>query len=261
MAVNLRFFTVCRPLPGDSSATRRRNLLLPAAGNREISPSAKIPARDRVIDFGKYKGRLLGTLPSSYLRWISRNLRAGDTLEWAHLADQVLVDDFYKDRLEWESAHRLLTGDNGADFHRRPVNSSPPSAALDDLTRHFGWDNEDRDGWRRVDFELLGTSGGGRIPRKGDSLAAPPVGEKVGRLSNGPSFSGGEEEAAEENKREQRRLRARMKREQRMRELKRDLGLAEAPVTTERAEKGGAAVLKSHAHLRGLLNKIRGREP
>ncbi|KAB2610510.1 hypothetical protein D8674_018542 [Pyrus ussuriensis x Pyrus communis] len=43
--------------------------------------STSLPARDKVTDFGKYKGKLLGTLPSAYLKW--------DRIEW-ELADNVL---------------------------------------------------------------------------------------------------------------------------------------------------------------------------
>ncbi|KAK9097535.1 hypothetical protein Sjap_023032 [Stephania japonica] len=72
---------------------------------------ASIPARDRVIDFGRHKGSMLGTLPSKYLKWVSRNLRAREFEEWARLADEVLEDPVYRDRLEWEVAERVLMGE------------------------------------------------------------------------------------------------------------------------------------------------------
>lgn len=50
--------------------------------------AASIPARDRVIEFGKYRGKMLGTLPSRYLRWISKNLRARDFEEWSKFAGE-----------------------------------------------------------------------------------------------------------------------------------------------------------------------------
>ncbi|KAK2965474.1 hypothetical protein RJ640_008268 [Escallonia rubra] len=122
-----------------------------------------IPARDRVIDFGKHKGRMLGTLPSIYLKWVSKNLRARDFEDWAKLADQVLEDPVYRDRIEWEFAEKLLNGD---------VLSSPASrsdqgavAELLEMSERFGWDNEDKVGWSKINFGLLGTSKGGRIPR------------------------------------------------------------------------------------------------
>ncbi|VVB00759.1 unnamed protein product [Arabis nemorensis] len=55
---------------------------------------------------------MLGTLPSSYLKWVSKNLRAGDSEYWAKLADEVLNDDVYKDKIEWEFAEKILHGSN-----------------------------------------------------------------------------------------------------------------------------------------------------
>ncbi|CAA6655334.1 unnamed protein product [Spirodela intermedia] len=287
---------------------RRRQAAAPRPPSRRRRAAAGVaaempPARDRVIDFGKYRGRMLGTLPSSYLNWVSRNLRAGDSLQWALLADEVLSDEVYRDRLEWESAERLLTG--GATGAAAAATVSPVAELLD-VSRRFGWDNDDKEGWRMVDFELLGTSRGGRIPRLaarpaggaaaaaptggkragsgaaedcwihrgGRTAAPPPGGRRVARLSEGCRFTvGGEAEAAAtgaEEKREERRQRLRMKREQRMLALRRDLGLdgggaaggggggEEAAVARE--GKGGAAILPNSS-LRGLLNKIRGREP
>ncbi|KAL3632169.1 hypothetical protein CASFOL_025153 [Castilleja foliolosa] len=128
-----------------------------AAAGFQRTPTA---ARDRVIDFGKYKGKMLGSLPSSYLRWISKNLRAGDTEEWARFADQVLTDPVYRDRIEWEMAENVLNGS--------PNSNGDGSSAVKELleiSERFGWDNEDKIGWSKVDFGLLGTTKGGRIPR------------------------------------------------------------------------------------------------
>ncbi|XP_078427773.1 golgin family A protein [Wolffia australiana] len=250
MAVSLRF-PVWSPLGGAAAAPPRRICATAGKGRRR----AETPARDRVIDFGKYRGRMLGSLPSSYLNWVSRNLRAGDTEEWARLADQVLADDVYRDRLEWESAHRLLSGDGAAALRRRSAAADDsPSAALLQVSRRFGWDNDDSDGWSRVDFDLLGTSLGGRIPRL-STAAAPPPPPKTARLRSGPSFSvAPPETAAEEDKREQRRTRQRMKQEERMKELKREM----AAPPPGREETAGPFVARPS--LRRLLNKIRGRE-
>ncbi|KAJ6790799.1 Uncharacterized protein M6B38_248445 [Iris pallida] len=128
------------------------------------SSSPPIPARDRTITFGKHKGRMLGSLPSKYLTWVSKNLRARDFREWAELADQVLADEVYRDRLEWESAERILSGN---DLHNTTSTSSSPVSDLLDVSHRFGWDNRDKAAWARVDFALLGTSKGGRIPRIG----------------------------------------------------------------------------------------------
>ncbi|CAL5199683.1 unnamed protein product [Lathyrus oleraceus] len=117
---------------------------------------ASAAARDRVIDFGKYKGKMLGSLPSSYLKWVSKNLRARDFEKWAILADQVLVDPIYKDRIEWEFALNVL---------ERNRSGEPAVSQLQDISDRFGWDYLDKLGWSKVDFDLLGTSNGGRIPR------------------------------------------------------------------------------------------------
>ncbi|XP_009377926.2 uncharacterized protein LOC103966487 [Pyrus x bretschneideri] len=62
-----------------------------------LSASTPPLAKDRVIDFGKYKGKMLGTLPLAYLKWVSKNLCAHDFEDWAKLADQVLDDSVYRD--------------------------------------------------------------------------------------------------------------------------------------------------------------------
>ncbi|XP_058780350.1 uncharacterized protein LOC131653995 [Vicia villosa] len=117
-------------------------------------------ARDRVIDFGKYKGKMLGSLPSTYLKWVSKNLRARDFEEWAILADQVLVDPIYRDRIEWEFALDVLDGNCA-----RLSSTGSADSKLHEISERFGWDNLDKIGWSKVDFDLLGTSKGGRIPR------------------------------------------------------------------------------------------------
>ncbi|KAF8400196.1 hypothetical protein HHK36_013492 [Tetracentron sinense] len=123
--------------------------------------SAIIHARDRIIDFGKYRGKMLGTLPSNYLKWVSKNLRARDFEDWAKLADEVLQDPVYRDRLEWEFAEKLLNGDGPSMSSR----TESPVSDLLEISKRFGWDNENKVAWSRIDFALLGTSKGGRIPR------------------------------------------------------------------------------------------------
>ncbi|CAK8535546.1 unnamed protein product [Lathyrus sativus] len=117
------------------------------------------PARDIVIDFGKYKGKMLGSLPSRYLKWVSKNC-VRDFKEWAILADQVLVDPIYKDRIEWEFARYVLDGEGS-----RYRSTERPHIQLHEIGDRFGWDFLDKVGWSKVDFDLLGTSKGGRIPR------------------------------------------------------------------------------------------------
>nr|QSQ68555.1 hypothetical protein PY_003516 [Puya raimondii] len=183
------------------------------------------PARDRVVDFGRHRGRRLGSLPSSYLRWVASTLRARDSEPWARLADQVLADPVYRDRLEWEHAARLLSGD-------RPSSFSPSGAGvgvvaeLRDVAGRFGWDYDDREGWARVDFELLGTSFGGRIPRVRRGLG----GGKGGILE-------AEEEVVVREKREERRKR-RAKREKQMETVRREAGVV---VVVEEAEDGSSS--------------------
>ncbi|KAJ7952076.1 Golgin family A protein [Quillaja saponaria] len=126
-----------------------------------------IPARDRIIDFGKYKGKMLGTLPSSYLKWVSKSLRARDFEEWAKLAHEVLQDPIYTDHIEWEFAENLLSGNQLKTLSSSRDNDEKIGAVseLMEISDRFGWDNEDKFGWSKIKFELLGTSKGGRIPR------------------------------------------------------------------------------------------------
>ncbi|XP_073147814.1 uncharacterized protein [Henckelia pumila] len=136
-----------------------------------LMSASKIPARDRLISFGKYRGKMLGSLPSSYLKWVSKNLRAGDTQEWAKLADEVLVDSVYRDRMEWELAENVLNGNNvgsssSSSSSSSLGNSNSSVSVLLEMSERFGWDNDDKVGWSKIDFGLLGTSKGGRIPRR-----------------------------------------------------------------------------------------------
>ncbi|OMO65539.1 hypothetical protein COLO4_31154 [Corchorus olitorius] len=114
---------------------------------------------------------MLGTLPSNYLKWVSKTLRARDFEHWAKLADQVLQDPVYQDRIEWEFAENVLHGNNAkvttndSSFLSGNESNGGSVSMLLEISERFGWDNEDKDGWSKVNFELLGTSKGGRIPR------------------------------------------------------------------------------------------------
>lgn len=134
---------------------------------------------------------MLGSLPSSYLKWVSKNLRAGDTEYWAKLADQVLDDDVYKDRVEWEFAEKILHGSDESLKKSREEELSSVSMLLE-ISERFGWDNEDKIGWSRVNFELLGTSRGGRIPRlgeeSGDMVRRREVKKKKGEEEDGSGW-------------------------------------------------------------------------
>ncbi|KAJ8759942.1 hypothetical protein K2173_010798 [Erythroxylum novogranatense] len=156
---------------------------------------ATIPARDRVIDFGKYKGKMLGSLPSTYLKWVSNNLRAGDSLHWANMADQVLQDPVYKDRLEWEYADTVLNGEKSGGSLLAKGREDAVSQLLE-ISETFGWDNNDKVGWSKVNFELLGTSRGGRIPRMVSSSSDEKEERKVSvaKMVEGERVLSGSEE-------------------------------------------------------------------
>lgn len=110
---------------------------------------------------------MLGTLPSTYLKWVSKNLRARDFEEWAKLADQVLQDPVYQDRIEWEFAENVLNGNRSKAASSSSSGGGETSAVAElmEISERFGWDNDDKAGWAKIKFELLGTSEGGRIPR------------------------------------------------------------------------------------------------
>ncbi|CAI9767128.1 unnamed protein product [Fraxinus pennsylvanica] len=146
-----------------------------------------IPPRDRVIDFGKYKGKMLGTLPSTYLRWVSKNLRAQDFEEWAKLCDEVLIDPVYKDRIEWEFAEKILNGDVLGNSSVPANGNQNAVSELLEISQRFGWDNEDKAGWSKIDFGLLGSSKGSRIPRIGDEIRS--VEKKMQKLKKNEETS------------------------------------------------------------------------
>lgn len=111
----------------------------------------------------------MGTLPSAYLKWVSKNLRAADFEHWARLADQVLQHPIYKDRLEWEFADSILNGNNNNIINSSDDGIGSAVSRLVEISERFGWDNEDKVGWSKVDSELMGTSKSGQIPRKSSS--------------------------------------------------------------------------------------------
>ncbi|KAM3219427.1 hypothetical protein P3L10_023958 [Capsicum annuum] len=147
---------------------------------------------------------MLGTLPSKYLKWVTKNLRARDFEEWANLADQVLSDPVYKDRVEWEFAQALLNGDV-------PVGTQNAVSELLEISTRFGWDNDDKLGWSKIDFDMLGMSKGGRIPRLCDDSAsktANAIGMVEDKKGVGARGDGSrQEEESEKDSRERRRER------------------------------------------------------
>ncbi|KAF0893321.1 hypothetical protein E2562_023955 [Oryza meyeriana var. granulata] len=193
---------------------KHMRLIRPLRAAAASSPGAcSRPARDRVIDFGKHKGQMLGTLPPSYLRWVVAELDYGDTSAWASLAREVLDDPVYIDRVEWEHAHRFLRGDTDYD-------GDGEDGPLQEMADRFGWDLSDEEGWSRLDFRLLGTSYGGRIPRKGGrrQTSSSSSAKKGGSL-----FDIGADPDGPRGKRDERRERMRLRRETQVRNAKLDM--------------------------------------
>ncbi|OEL27581.1 hypothetical protein BAE44_0011402 [Dichanthelium oligosanthes] len=196
-----------------------RTLRAKAAGPSTPPPApSSRPARDRMIEFGKHKGQMLGTLPPSYLRWMVEELDYGDTAPWAGLARDVLADPVYVDRVEWEHAHRFLRGD--ADYNFAYDDGDGP---LQEMAERFGWDLSDEEGWGRLDLRLLGTSYGGRIPRKGARTSRSNSNSSTGGAKKGSLFDFGADSDGARGKRDERRERVRMRREDQVRTAKMEM--------------------------------------
>uniref|UniRef100_A0A0E0K8K4 Uncharacterized protein n=1 Tax=Oryza punctata TaxID=4537 RepID=A0A0E0K8K4_ORYPU len=197
-----------RPIAG---LRTHASLLRPLRAAASPGPGASSrPARDRVVDFGKHKGQMLGTLPPSYLRWVIAELEYGDTAAWASLSREVLDDPVYTDRVEWEHAHRFLRGDTDYD-------GDGEDGPLQEMADRFGWDLSDEEGWSRLDFRLLGTSYGGRIPRKGGRRQTTTT------TTSSSLFDIGADPDGPRGKRDERRERMRLMRETQVRDAKLDM--------------------------------------
>lgn len=160
-SLRLRLVSCCL-----NNNTNKKNNKIKSNNNDKVE-IRKIHPRDIVIDFGKHKGKMLGMLPSDYLKWMSTNPlmnTKGDFDKWGKLAQEVLEDEVYADRIQWELAENLLTGD-------QPHSSGSSSGygvaqQLEEIGKKFGWDYNDKSGaWSKLDFRLLGTSKGARLPR------------------------------------------------------------------------------------------------
>ncbi|GJN09141.1 hypothetical protein PR202_ga27121 [Eleusine coracana subsp. coracana] len=184
--------------------TRLLQPLRAAAPTPPPAPSSR-PARDRVIEFGKHKGQMLGTLPPSYLRWMVAELDYGDTEPWARLAGNVLDDPVYVDRVEWEHAHRFLRGDSNYDYAYDDGGDGP----LQEMAERFGWDLSDEEG----------TSYGGRIPRKDARKQRSSRSSSV-PAGKGSVFDDGSDPDDPRGKRDERRERMRLRRGEQVRTAK-----------------------------------------
>ncbi|TYG49465.1 hypothetical protein ES288_D10G096500v1 [Gossypium darwinii] len=102
----------------------------------QLLPFLKNLITSFVIHFGKHNGKMLGTLPSNYLR---------NYEPWAKLADQVLEGPVYKGRIEWEFAENVLSGNNAKGIAAKDESW----VSLLEMSERFGWDNEDKDGWSK----------------------------------------------------------------------------------------------------------------
>jgi len=207
----------------------------PPPGVRKIPPQkssskSDFLPRDRFIPFGRHKGQRLGTLPSSYLKWASKNLKKTQFEDWALLADQVLNDPLYGDRIEWEYVQRMMEGDFGSSRIREHM-SDDIVADINEIAEKFDWDMEDHAGWSQVNLGLLGTSYGGRIPRKKDWWSRRDKFKKAAASDDDT-----EEEAAEAIVGERRRRRERREKRMLKSERERGLGLGELGGTTQEEE-------------------------
>ncbi|KAI8544842.1 hypothetical protein RHMOL_Rhmol08G0326400 [Rhododendron molle] len=157
--------SLLRPSAKFSPARCSLNPKFPSRSALPPKKSVPVPARDRIIKFGKHKGKMLGALPSAYLQWMYKN-----SVVWPDLAKEVLDDPVYKDRIEWEYVQRILHGDFGG-ARIREHQSDDVVADIYEIADKFDWDMEDKRGWSKVELDLLGTSFSGPIPRKNEAKA------------------------------------------------------------------------------------------
>ncbi|KAF3328096.1 hypothetical protein FCM35_KLT06702 [Carex littledalei] len=184
--INLPFsYLRLQPLPLPHCRLRLRPILAASSfASHNGAPRIRTskPPRDIKIKIGRYKGRMLGTLPPSYLKWLS-NPDVSDPdiylslATWSDLAKQVLQDPVYQDRIEWEPAWKIFTGEGRGNFYESE--SFDWKKAYNDIGEKYGWDMDDKEGWSKVKRELIGTSFSARIPRKKDRRSKLRASESV----------------------------------------------------------------------------------
>nr|XP_034591713.1 uncharacterized protein LOC117853471 [Setaria viridis] len=94
---------------------------------------------------------------------------------------------------------------------------------LQEMAKRFGWDLSDEDGWSCLDLRLIGTCYGSRIPRKGarkQSTSRSNNNSSTGSAKNGSMFNVGADLDGARVKRDERRERMRMRREDQVRTAK-----------------------------------------
>lgn len=90
---------------------------------------------------------------------MTKNLKGTMLSEWADYAQEVLDDPLYMDRIEWEKVEKLLV-------HSHDLAQLSNSRDALAPARMYGWDIDNESAWSGVNFALLGTTKGGKIPRK-----------------------------------------------------------------------------------------------
>lgn len=83
---------------------------------------------------------MLGTLPSTYLKRVSKYLGARDFEERAKLAYQVMQDPFYQDCIKWEIAEIVLNNNRSRATSSLSSGGGETSAIaeLTEISERFG---------------------------------------------------------------------------------------------------------------------------
>jgi hypothetical protein len=105
---------------------------------------------------------------------MTKNLKGTMISEWADYAQEVLDDPLYQDRIEWEKVEKLLV-------HSHDLAQLSNSRDALAPARMYGWDIDNESAWSGVNFALLGTTKGGKIPRKPVVKEPKPVKPKTPR--------------------------------------------------------------------------------